>query len=148
MIVEVTEEYIEIAGRIHSLSWQDSHKDFCTKEFIEAHSVKNQIEYIKKEINKGKKVFMLIKDENPVGIVSIWGNLIENLYILPKEQHKGYGTELLLFAINKCKDESILWILENNIKAYKLYSKYGFKRTGKSNMLAKDLYEIEMKKII
>lgn len=147
MIIEVSEENIEKAAEIHSLSWQESHKGFCSKEFIEKHNVENQKKYLLNEIKQGKDVFMLLEDY-PVGIVSIKDNLIENLYVLPKEQDKGYGTKLLLFAINKCKDETVLWILDNNMKAYNLYSKHGFIKTGKYNKLTDTLSEIEMKKII
>ncbi|MBE6051497.1 MAG: GNAT family N-acetyltransferase [Clostridium sp.] len=147
MIVNVIDENIEKAAEIHSLSWQESHKDFCPKEFIDKHNVKHQKKYLQNEINQGKDVFMLV-EEYPVGIVSIKDNLIENLYVLPEEQSKGYGTKLLLFAINKCKDEAVLWILDNNVKAYNLYSKHGFIKTGKSNKLTDTLSEIEMKKII
>ena len=35
---------------------------------------------------------MLVKHK-PVGIVSVTGSLIEDLYIRPDEQNKGYGTD-------------------------------------------------------
>lgn len=47
-----------------------------------------------KWIDDGKKVFMLI-DEKAVGIVSVVGDLIEHLYVLPDQHRKGYGSELL-----------------------------------------------------
>ena len=87
---------------------------------------------------------MLI-DSIPVGIVSVKDSLIENLYVLPNEQGKGYGTELLKFAINKCNNIPSLWILNNNEKAYKMYNKHGFIKTGKENILSDELSEIEMK---
>lgn len=46
--------------------------------------------------------------------------LIENLYILPDEQCKGYGTQLLEFAIQQCKGIPTLWILDINYIAYSL----------------------------
>lgn len=147
MIVNIIDENIEKAAEIHSLSWKESHKDFCSKEFIDKHNVEHQKKYLQNEINEGKDVFMLV-EEYPVGIVSIKDNLIENLYVLPEEQGKGYGTKLLLFAISKCKGEAVLWILDNNVRAYNLYSKHGFIKTGKSNKLTDTLSELEMKKII
>lgn len=134
-------------AKIHSISWQDSHKDFCSIEFIKKHTLENQMIYLANEICLGKDIFMLIEDY-PVGIISIKDNLIENLYILPNEQGKGYGTKLLLFAISKCKNEATLWILNSNKEAYGLYSKYGFKKTGKINILSDNISELEMKKDI
>ena len=101
MIVEVTEDNIFEAAKIHSESWKESHKAFCSKEFVEKHNIERQLEYLRNEINNGKDVYMLI-DNIPVGIVSVKDSLIENLYILPEEQGKGYGTELLKFAIKNC----------------------------------------------
>ncbi|MDD6794396.1 MAG: GNAT family N-acetyltransferase [Clostridiaceae bacterium] len=144
MIVQVTDKNIEEAGRIHSLSWCDSHKDFCTDSFIKQHSVENQIKYLKNEVEQGKKLFMLVEDKG-VGIGSIDdGDMIENLYILPEMQHKGYGTKILKFLMSKCKGTPSLWILENNVKAYNLYSKYGFVKSGKVHKLSEDISELEM----
>lgn len=145
MIIKVTEKNIQKAAEIHSISWKESHKEFCSIDFIEKHTVENQIKYLYNEINLGKDIFMMIENY-PVGIVSIKDNLIENLYIIPSEQGKGYGTKLLLFAVSKCKGEPTLWILDNNKRAYKLYSKNGFNKTGKFNILSDSISEIEMKK--
>ena len=143
MIIRVSEKNIQEAAKIHSLSWKDSHKEFCSKDFIEIHDIKKQKIYLKEEINTGKELYMLIEDY-PVGIISIYKNIIENLYVLPKEQHKGYGTKLLLFAVNRCEPTVILWVLNNNKKAYSLYSKYGFKKTGRINKLSNNIMEIQM----
>ena len=36
--VEVTEQNIADAGCIHSESWKDSHRSFCSDEFVEKHT--------------------------------------------------------------------------------------------------------------
>lgn len=146
MINIVNEDNILIAAEIHSISWKKSHESFCKKDFLEQHTTQHQKMYLCNEINLGKNLFMLIEDM-PVGIVSVHNNLIENLYILPEEQHKGYGTQLLKFAIQQCKGTPTLWILDNNDKAYSLYSKYGFQKTGVSHKLSNNLSEIEMKQV-
>lgn len=147
MIVKVDETNIYDAAVIHSESWKDSHKDFCAFEFIEKHTVLHQEKYLKQEIQSGKDVYMLVR-KIPVGIVSVQGSLIENLYIKPNEQRKGYGKLLLEFAINKCQEKPTLWILDNNRKAYNLYLQYGFYKTGKKNRLSESISEIEMKQYL
>ncbi|WP_167958368.1 GNAT family N-acetyltransferase [Anaerosporobacter faecicola] len=148
MIIEVNATTLLAAAEIHSKAWQDSHTGFCSDEFIKQHTISHQKEYLENEMNDGKKLYMLIK-EKPVGIVSIKENtLIENLYILPTEQHKGYGTELLLFAIGQCSETPRLWILDNNQKAYSLYAKYGFRLTGQKHTLSSTLAEVEMALLI
>jgi GNAT superfamily N-acetyltransferase len=144
MIIEVSDDKITLAAKIHSESWKESHKSFCRIDFIEQHTVEHQEEYLRSEIKSGKKVYMLVETK-PVGIVSVHESLIENLYILPNEQHNGYGTKLLLFAMQQCPGTPILWILENNHKAYSLYLKHGFRKTGRKNKLSENLSEIEMK---
>lgn len=140
---EVTEQNLADAGRIHSESWKASHRSFCTAEFVEKHTPSAQAEYLRRGIASGKRVYMLI-DKHPVGIVSIQGSLIEDLYVLPTEQRKGYGTQLLQFAMEHCEGAPSLWILDNNAGACRLYTRYGFKETGSRNRLSDHLYELEL----
>ena len=142
MIVTVDESNILEAALIHSVSWQDSHRSFCSPDFIALHTPQHQREYLRGKMEKGSAVYMLVKDR-PVGVVSVTGSLIEDLYILPEMQNKGYGTELLKFAISQCPGVPTLWILENNENAARLYRRMGFKETGKVNAITNKLAEIE-----
>ena len=141
--VEVTKKNIADAGRIHSESWMESHRSFCSAEFVEKHTPAAQTEYLRREMDAGKSVYMLI-DNYPVGIVSVYGSLIENLYVLPAEQRKGYGSQLLHYAIQQCAGTPSLWILDNNAGAYRLYSRNGFRETGNRNQISDTLYEMEL----
>ena len=142
MIVPVDESNISEAALIHSISWQASHRSFCSPDFIALHTPEHQREYLHGKMVKGSRVYILVKDR-PVGIVSVTGSLIEDLYILPDMQNKGYGTELLQFAVSLCPDVPTLWILENNVNAARLYRRMGFKETGKVNAITNKLAEIE-----
>ena len=93
-------------------------------------------------LDHGARIFMLTEDE-PVGIVSVTGSLIEDLYILPEYQNRGYGTRLLHYAIRRCEGVPTLWILENNLDAGRLYRREGFRETGRRNMITDKLDEIE-----
>ncbi|MCI8402728.1 MAG: GNAT family N-acetyltransferase [Lachnospiraceae bacterium] len=141
--VKVTEQNIADAGRIHSESWKESHRSFCSAEFVEKHTPAAQADYLRREIAAGKQIYMLIL-EYPAGIVSVHGALIENLYVLPAEQRKGYGTQLLKFAIRHCAGNPSLWILNNNESAYRLYIRNGFKETGNKKKLNGQLSEMEL----
>lgn len=155
MIIEVDNDNVATAAMIHSASWADSHRSFCSEDFIGLHSSAHQEAYLRNGMLGGKKVYMLIASGKPapaetsgvgrpVGIVSVTENLIEDLYVLPDEQRKGFGTQLLMFAMRRCRVVPTLWILENNVRAYSLYSKYGFCKTGRRNRLSDSLWEIEM----
>ncbi len=145
MIKDVDEKNIDIAAHIHSESWQESHKSFCKPDFVAIHTPEHQKEYLMEKIKKGTLVYMLFDEASgkDVGIVSVTASLIEDLYILPSEQNKGYGTMLLRFACSKCTDTPTLWILDNNLNAARLYRREGFSETGRRNQIDKDLDEIE-----
>lgn len=103
MIVPVDETNLLQAATIHSISWKESHRAFCTPDFIETHTPDRQREYLRNKMNNGTKLYMLI-EEKPIGIVSVTKGLIEDLYILPDMQNMGYGTKLLLYAVGQCTD--------------------------------------------
>ena len=143
MIAAVDKTNLFQAAIIHSVSWKESHSSFCAPDFVEMHTSERQQGYIQNKMNCGSKFFMLIEEE-PIGIVSVKDNLIEDLYILPQKQRMGYGTKLLQFAIGQCTDNPTLWILENNSNAKRLYHKMGFQETGRINAITDELDEIEL----
>lgn len=146
MQIRLVEEHLLFeAAKIHSISWKESHKAFCSEKFVAKHTIEYQMEYLKEEIQKGKALYILY-DTIPVGIVSIHQNCIENLYVLPEEQAKGYGSILLEFAEEKCNEQAKLTVLSQNTKAIHLYEKNGFRRTGKEMKRSNLMFEIEMKK--
>ena len=142
MIISVDQANLMQAAAIHSISWKESHRAFCTSDFVELHTPDRQLEYLNSKMNNGTKIYMLV-EEDPVGIVSVTRGLIEDLYILPDKQNMGYGTKLLQYAIEQCTDTPTLWILENNTGAERLYRRMGFVKTGKKNPITSELDEIE-----
>ena len=142
MIVSVNHSNIRDAAVIHSVSWQESHRSFCSADFVAQHTPDRQEKYLQQKIDDGSRVFMLIEQE-PVGIVSLTGSMMEDLYVLPEYQNRGYGSRLLCFAIGQCAATPTLWILENNYRAAELYRKNGFRETGKRNTITDGLDEIE-----
>ena len=142
MIISVDKTNLFQAAIIHSISWKESHRAFCTPDFIESHTPERQRDYLNKKMNSGTRIYMLV-EEKPIGIVSVTNSLIEDLYVLPNMQNMGYGTKLLQYAIDQCTDTPTLWILENNIKAERLYRRMGFKKTGRKNSITGGLDEIE-----
>ena len=142
VIIPVDESNLDRAAAIHSISWKESHRSFCAVDFLKKHTPERQREYLSGKINGGTKCYMLV-DGEPVGIVSVTDSLIEDLYVLPDKQNKGYGSELLRYAIGQCKDTPTLWILENNVNAERLYYRTGFRRTGRRNAITDELDEIE-----
>ena len=147
IVAQVTEENIAASARIHSISWQESHRAFCNEAFILKHDVEHQKEYIREKMKNGSK-FYLLYDKEPVAVVSVKDELIEDLYVLPEQQNKGYGTQLLNYAVAKIKAQGLipsLWILENNHDAEHLYLQQGFVPTGNRNHITGKLDEVEFR---
>ena len=141
-IIPVDESGLREAAAIHSASWQESHRSFCSPDFVALHTPEHQLAYLREKMDRGGRLFMLI-DGEPVGIVSVTGSLIEDLYILPDCQNRGYGTLLLRYAVRQCDGVPTLWILENNRNAERLYRREGFRETGRRNAITDGLDEIE-----
>lgn len=144
MILPVTRQNIHQAAVIHSESWKESHKDLCSAGFLETHTPERQKSYLEAEMEQGAQIYMLV-DQKPVGIVSVQGCLIANLYVLPSEQNKGYGTRLLAFAVTKCQGPPSLWVLSSNQRAQKFYERNGFCPTGAVVQHTDTLWELEFR---
>lgn len=143
-IIPVTQENLAQAAQIHAVSWQESHRAFCTPAFVAQHTPQRQAAYLQKEMASGGRLWML-EDDGPVGIVSVSAeDEIANLYVLPEKQCRGYGTALLKFAIGQCRGRARLYVLDNNDRARQLYVRHGFRETGHRNQLSDTLWEIEM----
>ena len=142
MIVPVDDSNIAAAGAVHAESWRESHS-FCTPEFVAAHTAETQTEYLRREMDAGKALFLLL-DPEPVGVVSVQEDLIENLYVLPEKQGRGYGSALVDFAAARCQGAPRLWVLNVNEKARRFYEARGFRETGERRELNHGLAELEM----
>ena len=142
MIIPVDQTNLDQAAVIHSGSWKEAHRSFCSPDFIDMHSPERQRVYLSDKMKNGAQIYMLT-DGKPLGIVSVTNSLIEDLYVLPEEHNKSYGTKLLQFAIDRCADIPTLWILENNVNAERLYRRMGFTETGKKKMVTDGLDEVE-----
>lgn len=141
-ILPVGEELLPPAGEIHSESWRASH-GFCSPAFLAAHTPEAQTEYLRRELSAGKRLFLLT-DGLPVGIVSVHGDMIENLYVRPALQGRGYGTALLEFACGECDGTPELWVLSVNETARRFYEHRGFRATGARKELKGGMYELQM----
>lgn len=144
-ITEVDGSNIAAAGAVHSAAWRASH-GFCAPDFVAAHTPGRQTDYLRSKLEKGSRLYLLLSDR-PVGVVSVTGSLIEDLYILPERQNLGFGTKLLRYAITKCDGAPTLWILENNTGAARLYERLGFAPTGRRKDGGR-LAELEYKLIL
>ena len=141
-ILPVTEELLPQAGYIHAESWRASHRDICSPAFVAAHTTQRQTAYLRGEMAAGKRLWLLMNRE-PSGMVSVAGDLVENLYVLPDCWGRGYGTLLLEHALRQCRGTPRLTVLSSNERALGWYLRRGFREAGRRTLRG-GLEEIDM----
>ena len=137
MIVEVDSKNIDQAAAVHSVSWKESHRPFCSPDFIDLHTPERQREYMERKMREGSRFYMLVEDA-PVGVVSVSGSLIEDLYVLPEKQNMGYGTEAVKaaseYGMKTLELKRIfLKVFPDNLRAIHVYEKCGFREYDRTD---------------
>lgn len=89
--------------------------------FLAHHSREN----ISADIEAGL-VYLAISNEKAVGTVTVSGDSINRLFVLPDEQGKGFGGELLRFAEKKVAESYGTARLDSSLPAKKIYLKKGY----------------------
>lgn len=90
--------------------------------FLEHHSEEN----IKNDILKNQVFLWSDEDQDIAGTVTIKKNEICRLFVLPKYQGRGYGTELLNYAEKMIFKKYAEIILDASLPAKALYQKRGY----------------------
>ena len=93
MILNISPSFLDEAAEIYSISWRDSHKDVCSSAFLSEHTPSYMKRKIEREIESGWEYYISLSPF-PSGIVSVKGNEISSLYVLPSMERKGIGGEL------------------------------------------------------
>lgn len=97
----------------------------AVKFFINHH----KDEKIIADIEAGRVYLCLSDDGEPVGTVTLSGNEIDRLFVLPGSQKKGYGRQLLDFAEERISEEYDEITLSASFSGKKIYLKRGFVET-------------------
>ena len=76
------------------------------------------------------KVYLLETEGGTAGTVTISGNEINRLFVLPGYQGRGYGSQLMDFAEQMIRRESDTVILDASLPAKKMYLLRGYRSTA------------------
>jgi len=81
-------------------------------------------------VDKADNIFVYVEDNQIIGSVACYGNEIDDLIVKKTYQKKGYGRQLLLWAMNHIRQHNnsviTLHVAEWNQGALDLYKKVGF----------------------
>lgn len=91
--------------------------------FLSHHNDEN----IENDIMSGIVYLCFDNENNTVGTVTVKENEICRLFVLPEQQGKGYGNELISFAENEILQKYDKIILHASLPAKAIYLKRGYK---------------------
>ncbi|MFV0466467.1 MAG: GNAT family N-acetyltransferase [Lachnospiraceae bacterium] len=89
--------------------------------FLAHHSYEN----IMKDILAGI-VYLILDREGAIGTVTIKENEICRLFVVPNDQHKGFGRQLLNFVENMIAEEYMEIYLDSSLPTKSTYLKRGY----------------------
>jgi len=69
------------------------------------------------------------EDGTVVGFISLLENMVGGLFVSPKSQGKGYGTQLIKY-VRSIKGSLLVEVYKENLKGRKFYEKCGFVLIG------------------
>lgn len=134
-------ENVADLGYLHATVWHQTYKGLASDSFLERFTPERRTAVFRKVIEtstehfiiaylEGKPVgFVICKSTEQAGIGEVCA-----IYLLREVQRKGYGREMMDYAINLLQNEGcrelILWVLEKNTQARGFYEKYGFEPDG------------------
>lgn len=90
--------------------------------FLQHHSREHILSDIEDEI-----VWLLEEDDRIVGTVTIKGNAVNRLFVLPGYQSHGYGSRLMDFAEDIIAEQFIHVHIDSSLPAKEMYLKRGYK---------------------
>ena len=117
------EKYFQDYMRIYNECFYDMRKALDRKPY-------NFLSEYEQIINNIGSIFLLIEKNEIIGSVACYGNEVDDLIVNKKYQNKGYGKQLLLWAMNLIRKNNFvpitLHVAEWNENALKLYKNIGF----------------------
>tara|TARA_B100000214_G_scaffold331762_1_gene272885 strand:+ start:497 stop:949 length:453 start_codon:yes stop_codon:yes gene_type:complete len=123
---------LSIREYVHQLDWDnickihDKARILELKESAPREAFIPLIECYKEEKLFDSIIFVAEQNNETVGFVAFCKQEITWLYIDPKFFRKGYGKQLLSFALRKVVKPARVTVLTNNVRAINLYKGLGF----------------------
>ncbi len=130
------------AARVCVESWQHAYKGLVAQHYLDKLRPEGWIGVMKADPSA---TLVAAKDGRTVGTAYItyardekragYGELV-SLYLLPDAVGKGFGRQLLLAALDKCRQDGLnavcLWVLSQHRQARGFYEHMGFRASGRT----------------
>lgn len=116
------ESVLQITRDTISEIYSHYYSEGVVKFFLEHHSRENVLTDIENGI-----VWLLEENGCMVGTVTVKGNAVNRLFVLPEYQSRGYGSKLMDFAEAKISEEFSCVHIDSSLAAKEMYLKRGYK---------------------
>jgi putative acetyltransferase len=128
-ILKYSEHYRDQILNVWERSVLATHSFLLTSDFEDIKELVKTIDF------KDFEVYCIMTNKEVAGFIGVAEHKIEMLFLSPDFIGKGFGKELMLFAIKELKADKVD-VNEQNTKAVEFYQKFGFKpyeRTDKDD---------------
>lgn len=146
-ISELTEETVADFGRIHALGWQYAYKGIVSAEILAHFTPEKRAAVFKRAMKNPDELFYIAKSgQDPAGILILAPRVkadqenrqktgeVKAIYLEPELIGKGFGRELMTFAVTELRKHGdtriVLWVLKDNARARTFYEEFGFRSDG------------------
>ena len=129
-----TGDQLDAAAKIYSESWQQSHREVCTPDFLAEHTPEAMRQRLEADRAAGWAFYLHSTAGQADAIVGVCHKTgeIGRLYVAPAAQGRGIGAKLLAFAQKKLPEHArtFVTVLETNRPAIALYLRMGYREEG------------------
>lgn len=117
------EKILQITHETISEIYPHYYAEGVVQFFLEHHSRENVLSDIEDGI-----VWLLEEEDCPMGTVTIKGNVVNRLFVLPEYQSRGYGSQLMDFAEKKIAEQFTHVQIASSLAAKEMYVKLGYQQ--------------------
>jgi ribosomal protein S18 acetylase RimI-like enzyme len=139
-IKETDQELSSVIANIIRQSFKDVALRFSlNKENCPTHPSNCTVEWIREDFRKGKRYFVLFKNESPCGCVGLEKGkagvcYLERLSVLPEYRKNGLGKRLTDYFEKRAREENYrrieIGVIKNHEELVNWYKRIGFKESG------------------
>ncbi|MBU3182135.1 GNAT family N-acetyltransferase [Clostridium psychrophilum] len=140
MIRQIERDEIKVCVQVIRKSFETVAQEFSlTKDNCPGNARFVEVEKLYKQYDAGRPMFAYLDNGIIVGYFSLSKNKgrsfeLNNLAVLVEYRHKGYGREMIIFAMDKAREmgsnKMTIGLIEESTKLKNWYSGLGFIHTG------------------
>lgn len=125
MITKASIEDIDTVQQIVSKTISAIYPDYYTPEVVNFFLQYHNEENISRDLKNGN-VYLISENSQYIGTGTIVDNNMNRIFILPQQQRKGYGTQLMDFLEKKIAERYNRVLLDSSLPAFDTYIKRGY----------------------